>query len=77
MAEIVNLRMARKRAVRQAVEAKAEANRTAFGLPKAVRMAARSAQSQSDRKLDGLRLEPNATGGEPDAGSPVPSPDPS
>ena len=55
MAEIVNLRMARKRAVRRDEEAKANANRTAFGVPKASRQIASKEQERADRALDGKK----------------------
>jgi Domain of unknown function (DUF4169) len=57
MAEIVNLRMARKRARRQ-VEAKHAAQaRASHGMSKATRALARSEQSKVRRKLDEHRIE--------------------
>jgi hypothetical protein len=57
MAEIVNLRQARKRAARGKSEAAADANRTAFGLPKQLRSAAKAEQARLAAELDGRLLE--------------------
>ena len=57
MAEIVNLRMARKRAARRDEEAKATANRTAFGMPKTLRDVAAIETKRADRRLDGQELD--------------------
>lgn len=57
MAEIVNLRMARKRARRKAEEARAEDRRLAHGMPKAVKSQAEAERTGAARKLDGHRLE--------------------
>ena len=56
MAEIVNLRQARKRAARAHAESAAAKNRRLHGVPKAERaLAARLSKSEADR-LDGARL---------------------
>ncbi|GGD92057.1 hypothetical protein GCM10011390_08490 [Aureimonas endophytica] len=66
MAEIVNLRQARKRAARAAKDAEAEANRRAFGTPRAVKHAAEQEKAREARHLDGHRLNEGRTG--PDDG---------
>ena len=55
MGEVVNLRLARKRAQRRDEADKADANRTAFGLPKALRDKAGIENRRADRALDGAR----------------------
>ncbi|GGD20383.1 DUF4169 family protein [Aureimonas glaciei] len=55
MAEIVNLRLARKRALRRDDAEKADANRIAFGMPKALRDKAERENRQAARALDGVR----------------------
>jgi hypothetical protein len=57
MAELVNLRKARKRARRQQEETRASANRLAHGQPKNTRALADATREQADRQLDGHRLE--------------------
>jgi hypothetical protein len=57
MAEIVNLRQARKRAARGKAEALADTNRTAFGLPKELRSAARAEQARLAARLDERLLD--------------------
>ena len=56
MAEIVNLRQARKRLARAAAADQADANRTAFGLPKRLREAAKAERETVAGRLDGHRL---------------------
>jgi hypothetical protein len=56
MAEIVNLRTARKRAKRQKAELAAQA-RVSHGMSKAERALARSMQSKVRRELDEHRIE--------------------
>ncbi|MBS7697937.1 MULTISPECIES: DUF4169 family protein [unclassified Chelatococcus] len=57
MAEIVNLRQARKAKLRAEREAEANTNRARFGEPTALRRA-RDVQDERDkRQLDGHRLE--------------------
>lgn len=65
MAEIVNLRQARKRLARAAAADQADANRTAFGLPKRLREAAKTESETLASRLDGRRLGRSQT----DAGS--------
>ncbi|MBC8130082.1 MAG: DUF4169 family protein [Rhizobiaceae bacterium] len=55
MAEIVNLRQARKRAARTGREELADANRIAFGLPKALKTKARSETARAEARLDGMK----------------------
>jgi Domain of unknown function (DUF4169) len=55
MGEVVNLRLARKRAQRRDEADKADANRTAFGLPKALRDKAGIENRRAERALDGAR----------------------
>ena len=61
MAEIVNLRQARKRAARDAASAKADANRTRFGLPKALRTSARAEAAKQAAQHDGRLLDGRAS----------------
>ncbi len=56
MADIVNLRQARKRKVRAAKEAQAEANRTAFGRTKEERRLGEARKDLEARRLEGHRL---------------------
>lgn len=64
MGEIVNLRRARKAQGRLQAEAKAQENRTRFGLSKAERQLAEKANSLAERRLEGHRRE----GGDPEGG---------
>lgn len=57
MAEIVNLRLARKAKARAAKETTAAANRAAFGRTKAEKQADRTAVTRLDRQLDGTKRE--------------------
>jgi len=57
MAEIVNLRQARKAAKRKQNEATAAANRAKFGRTKAERLAQANEQDRAARLLDGARRE--------------------
>lgn len=57
MAEIVNLRRARKARSRAAREAEAAQNRIAFGRTKAEREAARVEEERARRSLEGHRRE--------------------
>lgn len=57
MAEIVNLRQARKAAKRKQNEATAAANRAKFGRTRAERVAQASEQDRAARLLDGARRE--------------------
>lgn len=58
MAEVVNLRAARKRTKRQHDDARASANRLAHGQPKDVRKLADRQRTNAERHLDGHRIEP-------------------
>jgi hypothetical protein len=59
MAEIVNLRMARKRAARKEREALAEANRATHSVPGVKRKAVEAERRLADRRLDGhMRGDP-------------------
>lgn len=64
MAEIVNLRRARKQRERAAAEKQAEQNRISFGRSKAERRLAEAERDQAARSLDGHRLL-GADGDEP------------
>ena len=57
MADIVNLRQARKRKEREGREARAAENRAAFGRPKAERELANAREDQERRRLDGHRRD--------------------
>jgi hypothetical protein len=57
MAEIVNLRLARKAAARRSKEAEAAANRLAHGRTRAEREASRAEAERARRLLDGARRE--------------------
>ena len=56
MAEIVNLRRARKQRARQDAEAQAEQNRITFGRSKAERTQTQAERDKAARQLDGHRL---------------------
>lgn len=56
MAEIINLRRARKQRTRQDAEAKAEQNRISFGRTKAERTLIEAERDKAARELDGHRL---------------------
>jgi len=57
MADVVNLRTARKRAKRQNDALAAEANRLAHGRPKNERELEAAQRAKSDRDLDQHRME--------------------
>ncbi len=61
MAEVVNLRTARKRAKRHLAEQEAAQNRLAHGRSKAEKAQARSDLDQAERKLDQHRIEEKDT----------------
>lgn len=71
MAEIVNLRQARKAKARAEAEKKAEANRIAFGTPKAEKMRLKAEKALADRRIDGGRLETAQKGVPPRQGEPT------
>ncbi|MET3891465.1 regulator of protease activity HflC (stomatin/prohibitin superfamily) [Bosea sp. OAE506] len=58
MAEIVNLRRARKQRARQEAEQQAQQNRIAFGRTKAERSLTEAERDKAARTLDGHRLAP-------------------
>ena len=57
MAEIVNLRRARKARARDDAATNAAANRAAFGRTKAEREAARAVEQRRDSLLDGAKRD--------------------
>lgn len=57
MAEIVNLRQARKAKARAEKDKTAEANRVLHGTPKALRKLEEARQQQADSRADGHRLD--------------------
>lgn len=56
MAEIINLRRARKQRARQDAEAQAQQNRVAFGRSKAERSLTEAERDKAARALEGHRL---------------------
>jgi hypothetical protein len=58
MAEIVNLKRARKAKARAAKEAEAEAARAKFGTPKALRSLNKARSEKERRDLEARRLTP-------------------
>ena len=58
MADMLNLRRARKDKARRERESTAAANRLRFGRSKAEKSADRDAEARADRALDGKRLTP-------------------
>jgi len=59
MADIVNLRRARKEQARRAQEREAAANRQRFGRTKGQKAADKDAEARGRRALDDKRLEPD------------------
>lgn len=57
MAELVNLRIARKRAKKRQDDLQADANRLAHGQPKQRRKLAAAQQAKASRDLDRHRIE--------------------
>jgi hypothetical protein len=57
MAELVNLRTARKQAKRRQSEQRASTNRLVHGQPKNVSKLEDAQQAKTDRNLDGHRIE--------------------
>ena len=57
MADIVNLRQARKRKQRAERDARADANRVAFGRTKEERSVSEACKDLDARRLDGHRLD--------------------
>ena len=58
MAEVINLRTARKRAKREQDAKRAEENRLAYGRPKAERRLEDARAEKLQRDLDAHRIEP-------------------
>lgn len=61
MAEIINLRLARKRKARVQKNTIAENNRVKHGIPKQERNTAKIEKSSADTKIDNHRIERNNT----------------
>ena len=57
MAEIVNLRRARKDKARRQRESEADANRRRFGRTKAEKAADKDAQERATRDIDGKKID--------------------
>jgi hypothetical protein len=57
MAEIVNLRRARKDKARQQRESEADANRRRFGRTKAEKAEAKDASERARRDIDGKKID--------------------
>jgi hypothetical protein len=57
MAEIVNLRRARKDKARRERESEADANRRRFGRTKAEKAADKDAQERNRRDIDGKKID--------------------
>jgi hypothetical protein len=57
MADLINLRTARKQAQRRRAEQKAASNRLAHGRPKTERFLERSRSEKAKRDLDGHRVD--------------------
>ena len=58
MAELVNLRTARKQAQRRQDDERANASRAAHGQPKRLRKLGVARNDKANRDLDGHRIEP-------------------
>ena len=58
MAELINLRSARKQAKRRADEVRAEANRRRHGQSKQARQLGDAQRVKAERDLEGHRIEP-------------------
>ena len=57
MADIINLRLARKARGRQAADAEAAANRAKFGQTRQEKQASRAEALRADKLLDGAKRE--------------------
>jgi len=57
MAEIINLRQAKKRRARAEKEAEAEANRARYGRTKGQRKKTEAEEAKVERDLDGKKLD--------------------
>lgn len=62
MADIINLRTARKQAERRTDEKRAEANRLAHGIPRETREREEARRDAAQRLLDGHRRDDAGTG---------------
>ncbi|WP_196258305.1 DUF4169 family protein [Pelagibacterium limicola] len=60
MAEIINLRLARKRKERADMDEHAAANRTKYGQPKSARKKREAEKALAAKRLDGHKREPEA-----------------
>jgi hypothetical protein len=65
MAEIINLRRARKQRARAEREVRAETNRARHGRTKAEKLRDSADQERRDQSLDGHRIEPDDTPSDP------------
>jgi hypothetical protein len=61
MADLINLRTARKQAQRRRAEQKAASNRLSYGRPKTERTLDRSRSEKDKRDLDGHRIDAGET----------------
>jgi len=61
MAEIINLRQARKQKARAEKEARADRNRIAFGRTKAEKELTKAEQEMAQRRLDSHKRDDNET----------------
>ena len=59
MGQVINLRRARKRKLRQLEEETAAANRIRHGAPKRDRTAVKAETTRRQKELDGRRLDPD------------------
>ena len=57
MADIVNLKRARKDKARRERDVEADANRRRFGRTKAEKAADKDAKARTDREIDGKRID--------------------
>jgi hypothetical protein len=69
MAEIINLRKARKAKARADKETKADENRARFGRPSQEQMSTEATREMQDRKLDAHRRDGAGDDPEPDDGT--------
>lgn len=67
MADIVNLKQARKQQARARREAEAAANRRQFGRPKAERLATERERERAERAQDGARIDRSDDADPPEA----------
>lgn len=65
MAEIINLRAARKAKARADKEAQADENRARFGRPRQEQMSTEATREMQDRKLDAHRVEASGEDDDP------------